>query len=459
MSTPHEPHDPPHDTDGRIALPRLTTPTWEMELLISGATVFSLLQVPDLLDAAFYTWYPRLGMSATAAVTLPYVYLMAATWALVVTFVLHLVTRARWVALVGLGSVYPEGIEWSKLKLGPAYLDVMRERYPSLAATIERADNTASRVFGFGVAFAMLILAPLLIMTALTLITIVLHEVSGNVFEWLNLWMVVSALAFGPFVLALMIDRYWKRPPSPNVRRSLMRRLLSFYTGQGFSSFSNYPMLLFSSRVGERNSTGILMVAMMALLAAVFVRMVAREDLFQLDGYTSLPSPLAARGHVLDPAFYADQRDGERSMAPQPFIQGEVIEGDYVRLFLPHVPQRDVVAMEKLCPPVLPDFSGDEDDEAGKRAHDEARTVVLLACVGRIYRVALNGEPVAGLRFDLATEDQLGGRGFVTRIDVRDLPRGRHEVAIERVALPEDGDAEVSRKAKQPWLRRIPFWR
>ena len=31
-----------------LALPRRTTPTWELELLISGATIFGLLQLPGL---------------------------------------------------------------------------------------------------------------------------------------------------------------------------------------------------------------------------------------------------------------------------------------------------------------------------------------------------------------------------------------------------------------------------
>ncbi len=35
-------------------LPPRTTPTWEMELLISGATVFALFQLPGALDQGLY---------------------------------------------------------------------------------------------------------------------------------------------------------------------------------------------------------------------------------------------------------------------------------------------------------------------------------------------------------------------------------------------------------------------
>lgn len=455
MSTDH----PPEADDGRLALPRMTTPTWEMELLISGATVFSLLQVPELLDSAFYAWYPRLDQSATGMVMLPYIYLLSAVWALIITFVLHLATRARWVALVGLGSVYPDGIEWSRLRFGPDYLKALQERYPSLAATIERADNTASRVFGFGVAFAMLILAPLIVASVLSLITLVIHKTIEGSVDWPNLWLVVSGIAFGPFLLVMTIDRYWPRPARADGRRTLSQRVLGFYMASGFSSFSNYPMLLFSSRVGQHSSSGILIVAMMMLLAGVFGRMVAREDLFHLDGYAMLPSTIEARGHVLDPRSYADQRDGRVSMAPAPFIQSEVIEGDYVRLFVPHLPTRDRPLMDAFCPPALPDFDGPREDELGKRAHDEAKAAALLACVARIYRIAIDGVAVEAPRFDLATDGDQGLRGFVTRIDVRELPRGRHELLIERMLVPPKDGSEETEHAKAPWMRRIPFWR
>ncbi len=41
-------------------MPGATTPTWEIELLVSGAVVFSLLQMPGALDTLFQQWSPRL---------------------------------------------------------------------------------------------------------------------------------------------------------------------------------------------------------------------------------------------------------------------------------------------------------------------------------------------------------------------------------------------------------------
>ena len=43
-------------------LPNRTTPTWEVELLISGVAVFAMLQLPGLLDDAVMALEPRLGV-------------------------------------------------------------------------------------------------------------------------------------------------------------------------------------------------------------------------------------------------------------------------------------------------------------------------------------------------------------------------------------------------------------
>src|SRR5690606_38921260 len=123
---------------------RRTTPTWEMELLISGATVFSLMQAPDLLDRLYYGFAPRLEAAYQAALILPYMYLMTACLALIATFLMHLCVRGYWVALVGLASVYPEGVNWKGMtSWGPSFLKTVREQTLPLDDAIERYDNRA----------------------------------------------------------------------------------------------------------------------------------------------------------------------------------------------------------------------------------------------------------------------------------------------------------------------------
>src|SRR5690606_11357745 len=86
----------------RPTVPRHTTPTWEMELLISGATVFALMQLPGAVEEVVNVLLPRFEANAGALVLLPATYFKSAVYALIVSFILHLATRGYWVALVGL---------------------------------------------------------------------------------------------------------------------------------------------------------------------------------------------------------------------------------------------------------------------------------------------------------------------------------------------------------------------
>src|SRR5690606_27263261 len=76
-------------------------------------------------------------------------------YALIATFLVHLTARAYWVALVGIASVYPDGIRWDKYVGGPIAKRELQRQIPSVPALVERADNMSSLVFAFGLVVVM----------------------------------------------------------------------------------------------------------------------------------------------------------------------------------------------------------------------------------------------------------------------------------------------------------------
>ena len=105
------------EPDRTHALSDRTTPTWEVELLISGVAVFAMLQLPGWLDDRMFALEPRLGDDWRLVLTLFYIYSKSAAIVLAVTFALHLFLRALWIALVGMHSVYPQGIILDRLRI------------------------------------------------------------------------------------------------------------------------------------------------------------------------------------------------------------------------------------------------------------------------------------------------------------------------------------------------------
>jgi hypothetical protein len=57
---------PPSTTPETPAVPRDSSPTWELEMLVSGAVLFSLFQRPPLLHGLYARWDP-LGAHAVRA--------------------------------------------------------------------------------------------------------------------------------------------------------------------------------------------------------------------------------------------------------------------------------------------------------------------------------------------------------------------------------------------------------
>src|SRR5919108_1772423 len=118
-----------------------TSPTWELELLISGAVLFALFQIPGVLNSFFSRIEPHATTTMLSVLLFVQMYTKAIIYALIASFVVHLVGRAYWVGLVGLHSVFPKGVRWENFKSGPVTLEVYRGRLVSLPAIISRTDN------------------------------------------------------------------------------------------------------------------------------------------------------------------------------------------------------------------------------------------------------------------------------------------------------------------------------
>lgn len=98
----------PTTTDLGDALPKRTTPTWEMEILLSGATVFALFQAYAELNVAVFWLIERLPNDLKGLMSPVGLYIQGGVLGLALGFLAHLMLRAVWVSLVGLRSVDPE---------------------------------------------------------------------------------------------------------------------------------------------------------------------------------------------------------------------------------------------------------------------------------------------------------------------------------------------------------------
>ena len=70
--------------------------------------------------------------------------------------------------------------------------------------------------------------------------------------------------------------------------------------------------------------------------------------------------------------------------------------------------------------------------------------------------MTLDGKPLNGLRYEIANDPRTDRPALLAMIDVRELPRGRHEL---RVARPPRADRKPDKDHPDPGFDAIPFWR
>ena len=418
------------------ALPSRTTPTWEVELLISGVAVFSMLQLPGWLDDAMFALAPRLDATWGDVARLGYFYSKSAALILAVTFVLHLLLRARWIALVGMHSIYPEGVRPDRQAMGPLQREVEDKHDVSTETLIERADNLATTVFALGIMLAMVLVVVTLIAILLTGASTFIATAIGREDDAMWLFLAVFAVFLAPYALAVLLDRrYGMKWGVEHPASRAIAKTLAAYARLGLYSGNNRIRALLASNEGNRHFSILLFLTMaLAIITVMFAYHGMRQD--QPSGnYALFPSPAS---RTVDAAHYDDQRDPARA-GLLPFVQSMVIDGAYLKLIVPYQPQRDAPALQQGCP--------------GQRP---SRDAALLACLQGLHAVSLDGKPLATLHYEIASDPRTHRPALLAMIDVRALSPGRHEL---RIARPVDRNAGSDRATPDADHDSIPFWR
>ncbi|MGH8105725.1 MAG: hypothetical protein ACREO2_05380, partial [Arenimonas sp.] len=215
-----------------------TTPTWEMELLISGATVFSLLQLPRPLYRFLSNAGEMHGEAVYQAIKIFGIYVQFSLWILIITFVVHLFMRGYWIALVGMNSVFPKGMQWDRLSdHGPIYKKDLEDNSPDMSELIEVADNRATVVFGLGFGTALTMFLLCLLMGVLIGILLAL-QIYGLSTKSDDIVFIMLAVFMGPYFVVYTIDKYFGNKLGNGKIGAWLGRIIGFYNRIGFGRSS-----------------------------------------------------------------------------------------------------------------------------------------------------------------------------------------------------------------------------
>ncbi len=446
-------------TSHHLRVPSRTTPTWEVELLISGALVISLFQLIDPLELWFAKWIALVPANREPVVIYSYVYSKMVLFALVGTFVLHIAARANWVALVGIHTIYPDGPRWENLSGGSVSRRVVRKMCGNIDEAIERSDNRATLIFSYGILasqFSFVVLLLTLMVIALSLVFE--RVVDGN---WALLW------ATGSLTLPILVFTILDRLVGTRLREGgwLARQLergVRFSILMNLGRFTQPLLPLITTNVGGRRGNWLLLLVFGLVIGIVSLDTVSRRG--RLSVLRGEAFPVQSRSSGVNALHYSALRSDTQRFDAAPYIPEEVVVGPYLRLFVAYSPDRHDAAMHRDCASVFsvakPETAGKEIDEAALREREQTRRggeAELMACFGRLLDLRLDGAELPQLVLERHRDPFSGHDGGLAMIDVRALPKGRHELEIKRLARARNGLRFAT--DPPPPSDRIVFWR
>jgi hypothetical protein len=455
-SAPAEGTPAPYDPELKEA-GQLTSPTWELELFLSGAFVFASFQLPGVIEGVFNRLEPHMSATTSLVLFTGALYGKAIAFTLIATFLIHLISRAHWVALLGLYSVFPRGIRWEEMKTGPIARDVYRSFIPDLDRAIAKLDNFCSIVFSAGLLIVVVFaystfLAGSIAAVAYLLALALTHGQDMRFFVW---------ALFGVFVAiplsATLIDKRFGDRLAPHSRGArVIRGTLRFAFTINMMRILGPMMWTLATNIGRKRAMAFLYVALIALVGLAVADRLMQSDRLSFNSYDYFG---ASRTYGVMYQFYENQREPGETYARFPSIQSDIIREPYVKLFIPYSARRHNAAVARTCPGVKP--LQERGIQVGADPPlDDSLVVPVLNCLAKLHAVTLDGTPQASLQFAFYEHPHTGIKGMLAYLTVDSLTPGRHVIGVmppPPVELPTDPKQLANAPWKKPYL--IPFWR
>ncbi|MBZ0112670.1 MAG: hypothetical protein K8J08_09425 [Thermoanaerobaculia bacterium] len=440
--------------------------TFEMELLVSGAVVFALIQIPPRLQS----WFESVNMATEGSLRLfgvyGYTYAALMLYTLIVFFVLHLGLRAFWIGLVGMESVFPEGIDWEKVSLGPFARRHHRAKLPSLRQQIERLDDLCSLTFSFAFIIVLSFLYSIAVILLAGIIGFALSRALGQRVNLVWIFFCSLALLMVPQMLVTLVDKHFGERIDENGRAGRwINRILRWTYPMSPIGLIGQIQFTLQSRIQSGRTTLWTLITIALLSVTLILVMFVSFGVIRFDNLERFPDNLDTFG--LEAEDYRDQSPPERRSVRQPTIQSDVIKDPFVKLLVPYYPNRHNDLLRRACPKVSAIQAsplrfldiGTPDAEAIELTRRN------IECLSSLFRVTLDGKALTPIEWIPARTGMTRSVGLMAYLATDGLSSGRHNLVVryprDEAQLAPDQDQEPFLFAEDPSDRifHLPFWR
>lgn len=438
---------PPAAPPSRVAFERLRERTDELELIVSGLLAFALLTVPGRAFDAWVANSVHVEGVFEIATWFGFAIVVGLSYALAFAFIVHLAIRGYWVAMIGLKSVFPEGIRWDQVPLmGPVSKAYYRDRIGDLGSVIDRADRAASMLFAMAILFALSMVWMAVLVIAMIGIAAAAGLLLGDLDRIARIllfivWAAFTFVAMVPWFVEKLIARRAAADQASPLAAALVRAVLRVYAVLVPQRLIQPVQLTLQSNLPGRGFMVVYVLVVVVAMVISGVQVTNSTSFSMLHRYDVLTGEAVDHGMV--GAHYEDMRGPDDVLLRYPMIPSDRTSGTHLRLFIPHQPQRDNALARERCPGLV---------DGTNRARGEDAAALATGCLASLWQLTLDGEPVPLDDFMPIERRDLQLRGLVGYIAIAHLPQGRHDL---RLAWNPDGDDDGDLRRRD---FRIPFW-
>lgn len=439
----------PHEKSSWIQ--ELSNQSWNLELVVSGAAIFSTSFLPEIADKAIGSFYENYQISSDISSqvfpTLAYSFGKSSAYLLIFTFIIHFIIRAFWIALVGLRAVFPQGINFDNIpNTTKDMAEMYKQKFGTLDSYIVKLDKLCSQIFS--IAFVLVLFS--IMMAVLYLLgfvaTIGFKTYLPVVYEKTKIIFLVLFALIWVFSMVIMAigskEKYRSKPILGNLYKATIEKSTFLYMGMykpiqfiNFTFGSNMPH--------KKYFRTVLIIGFTFFAVAIGIY---SSKLLEHAGIPILESrnyySSGSANHKLETNFYDNLRTENDDM-PVASIQSDVIEEPFLKLFINYTKILDENLAKIYKEPTLPDSLRNSQK---RPLRDEAR----LECLGTYFQISLNDSTLNSPEFLFETNAR--GKGIKAYINTENCKMGRNTLYIK--TLKTDS---LPKKVYDEYLA-IPFW-
>ncbi|MFD0861194.1 hypothetical protein ACFQ1M_03160 [Sungkyunkwania multivorans] len=437
--------------------------SWQLELIISGFSIFGLYQIIDPVEVKI----AFAQSEQKVANELFWVGIYLATLICIVNLLIHVVLRGLWVGALGLRYVSGE-IEFEQLNYHRWFDGFLRKRIKSFDHFIGKLENYCSIMFAVAFLSIFYILSLFIVIGLFTLLGTTSR--APNTPRWLEIICMVATVILAFSLLLSFLDfltlGFFKRKRWIAVWYYPIYRFYSLVS----LSFLYRPLVynFLDSRFGRR---------IFILLLPIYIALMTLSSLnYQGSNYFSTVGSVRGNIENNNSLFtkrynYMDELIEDSQLVNNAAIPSKQIDREHLPIFI--LFKEDI---EEDLLKVYPELALDDDIRGStlkgvitieRNPNKEAieKLPKYLSKLSELYCVQIDSFQVT--TDFLITRNRKGQLGFETTIDLKDMPRGKHVLHIERkkihqIPIPEKDrrDTEITQRDSiiVKKVVAIPFW-